>query len=145
MNMYISALFAIAALFVWPDKNIVDVPFSQLTLKLIGTTIVFLYLAYASLKFVFHSFAEDKFWPWRWTAQVIKSLLLRCGFLGILGFVMWIISENEKWNALANEYSITSLILVFIAVTWIVCVSDEEFFEKSPNNSEQPVASQLHE
>lgn len=130
MNMYFAFLLGAFALWVLPDRNILNVPFADLTLSLIGKTTVFLWAAYSSLKLAGHSFAEDKFWPWRWNKKIMVSLLARAGMLAFLAAGAWAFTEHKKLGPMVNEYPIISGILLLAVVTWITCVSDEELFSE---------------
>ena len=141
MHMYVAAIFAVIAMFFYPERNVTIIPFAELTLKLLATTAIFLYLAYCSIKFVFHSFVEDKFWPWRWTKRIALSLASRSAMLAVLAGVIYLVSEHTKWGPMINEYPIISLIIIFIVASWIMFVPDEEIFGKTQSieNNAEPI------
>ena len=135
MHMYIAIISACVAAFFWPERNVFDVPFSELTLKLIAASAISAYFAYCAFKFVFHSFEEDKFWPWQWTKQIVKSLLARSGMLIALAGFSYVVIEHTKLGPKILDYPIITVIALFIATTIIVCMSDDDIF--GPGHTEE--------
>jgi hypothetical protein len=134
MRMYGAMLLAALALVVWPDRNILEVPFSQLTLGLIGKTIFFLFVGYWALQAVFLSLAKDNFWPWRWTKRVVTLLVIRAAIVSAISLGAWAISEHKKFGPWAQEYPMISLIILFIAITIAVCMPDDELLADQPES-----------
>jgi hypothetical protein len=138
MNMYIALVCWVLAAWAWPSRNPFDTPFSELTLGTVFRTIVSLYLWFYVFLRGFESLSEDKFWPWRWTLDIVKSLAARIGMLAVLFGGYWVISEDKKFGALLYEWPILTGIIVFVAMSWIVLMPDEEIFGPKPNNNPAP-------
>lgn len=124
--MYGAVLVALLAAFCWPDRNIADVPFSELTLKMIGGAIFSLWLGYHALMLAFASIEKDSFWPWRWTRRIIAILAIRAVLLAGLGYGLVELAASRRWAPVVTEHLILVLMLLFVLVTLIVCIDDDE-------------------
>lgn len=124
--MYFAILIAVLAAYVWPERNIADVPFAELTLKMIATTVFALWLGYLAIVFVIDSFKMDSFWPWKWTLRIVQLLCIRAGLLGLIALALWGMASVPKYDRYLDEYPIITGIVLLIAVSWAICVDDEE-------------------
>lgn len=124
--MYFAMLMVGLALYVWPDQGIVEVPFSQLTLKMLATAAFALWLGYLAIRLGFDSLSKDRFWPWRWTRQIVKFLSIRLGLLVAIVFGSWMFLTQTKFGPWLSDHPVLSAIAIFISVTYVVCVDDRE-------------------
>lgn len=137
--MYWAIILAFVAMLVWPERNILDTPFSELTLGLIFKTVFGVWMWYCVIKVGFSSFEKDTFWPWRWNKRVITLLAMRGGWLALIALGVWGIMEHKKFGELAENYSTIFLAIIFIAVTSAICMPDEQFIpaEREKQNDQQ--------
>jgi hypothetical protein len=133
MRLYGALLLAFLAGYFWPDRNVLEVPFSELTLKLIFGTLLAFWLAYHALKLAFASFALDKVWPWRWTREIVFMLALRVGWMAAFFAGLWAFREFTKFGPWIDNHPITVGIVSFIFVTFAVCADDESIRGDTPH------------
>ena len=69
--LHIFALIALAAYFLLPSPDILNVSFAALTLSMLGQAFMHAIAMVAALVLTFKSLAQDKIWPWNWTKQFL--------------------------------------------------------------------------
>ncbi len=128
MRMYGALLLALVTGYFWPEVNVFEVPFAELTLKLIIGTGIAAWLAYVAVMLGFSSFEKDRFWPWKWTRPVIKTIAVRVGWLvAFFGGAAVFMSGWPKFNTLVNEYPVISALIAFVVLSFCICAEDKDF------------------
>ena len=126
MRMYWAAVVGLLAAFCWPERNVAEVPFAELTLKLIAGTAIALWLAYHAVKLAFSSLEKDDFWPWRWTKAILLMLALRTGWILAYFAILWFFASFTKLGPWLNDSPIIVGIISFCLVTFAVCADDAD-------------------
>jgi hypothetical protein len=125
--LFLALIVVLIGLWISPEYNISDVPFSQLTLRmvfgsLLGTG------AYIGAFFLFvKSLTEDRIWPWRWTWPYFGNLVIRSVLVVFItwgGF--WLIDKKH----LDGVWLVVAAIFIFIGILYAMFSSEIEHFSE---------------
>jgi hypothetical protein len=126
-------LFAITALLLtlaYAQSDISEIPFSQLTLKLIGDRIFTIGGYCVCIFFAFKSFEKDRIWPWRWTVAFLGNLAIRIGVCLICGAVSIFLYQSAK----GGIFKIIIIGASMITCLWAMFSSEFNYFKEKPNS-----------
>lgn len=76
MYLTLSIAFLCGALYALPN-NFGDIPFGQMTFKILYGAIIAIGCFIFSFKFIAKSLKKDRIWPWRWTLPYFGNLCIR--------------------------------------------------------------------
>jgi hypothetical protein len=77
MYLFFAIICALIGIWISPGFNISDIPFSQLTLRMVVGSLLGMGAYIYALFLVFKSLEHDRIWPWRWTWPYFGNLVIR--------------------------------------------------------------------
>jgi hypothetical protein len=90
------ALIAVAVGASFSHGDIGDIPFAQLTLKILIDSLIagacYVGAAYLGIK----SLGSDRIWPWHWTLPYFGNLLVRASMLVLFGYGIFAFIERKE-------------------------------------------------
>lgn len=133
MNLFLSLVVLGIGLWIWPG-NISEVPFSELTLRMVGLYLMSWLLFIDALYHLWKSFEQDRIWPWRWTWPYFGNLLIRVAlitFIALFGY--WLMSQKDLQGLSAVFWAL----VLFGGVCYAMFSPEVEYFrEKERDRSE---------
>lgn len=134
MNLFLALLAALFGLWISPGHSIGDIPFSQLTLKMVIGTLFELGAYIGAFSLFIKSLEHDRIWPWRWTWPYFGNLVVRTSLLAfIVWSAVWLI-ENK--NAEGFKF-ITVVVFALVAVLWALFSPELDLFSEKKTDEEK--------
>lgn len=133
MYLLLAIISVVVGMSVSPGK-ISDVPFSELTLRMLFGSLFEVVCYCGAVYFGSKSLETDRIWPWRWTLPYLGNILLRAGLSALLIYgVATFIEEKD----LDGWRSIAALVVGGILLLAIFFSSDLDYF-KEKTEAEKP-------
>jgi hypothetical protein len=122
---------AVASLF--SPGDIGDVPFSELTLRMVSKALVTIlgygYAIYLAGK----SLDKDRIWPWRWTWPYFGNLLIRAAVIGLVIFGGILVLDNRQADGLVFFVIVGGAL---IAILYLMFSNELEVFSEKGERDE---------
>jgi hypothetical protein len=134
MYLLAALIFALLGAYLSPG-DISDTPFSQLTLKMLSSSLVTWGCYFGALYYAFKSMGTDRIWPWRWTLPYFGNLCIRAAMSALY---IWVAAYLiEKKNLDGWSFILVAGLLVMMLI--YTCFSSEfDHFKEKGSFVESP-------